>query len=142
MRYYPTIVILLFTFSMCSCSATRSVVKNDPQSDESGSNLISGELAEGTPQNWDNLFRRVPGVQVRGSYPDLSLLIRGAKTLQGDTEPLFVLEGVPLGREFSSLARAANPNDVASIRVLKGTQASLYGARGANGVVVVKLKSE
>jgi len=103
-------------------------------------NLIIPADHEGSPDSWEVLFRRVPGVEVRGAYPNLSLRIRGASSLNLTTEPLFVLEGVPLGHQFSSLARAVTPVQVESIRVLKGPDATIYGARGANGVIEVRMK--
>lgn len=69
-------------------------------------------------------------------------MIRGSESFYLSTEPLFVLEGVPLGTNFLSLDEAATPADVASIRVLKGSDASMYGVRGANGVIEVTLKNK
>lgn len=58
------------------------------------------------------------------------------------TEPLYVLEGVPLGHYFGDLDKAVTPGDVESIEVLKGPETALYGARGANGVIVVRMKNQ
>jgi len=83
---------------------------------------------------------RFPGVQVihldRGGY---SLRIRGTSTFIGSAEPLFVLDGIPLasGTTLSGL----DPRDIDRIEVLKETAAtSAYGARGSNGVIVIKTK--
>lgn len=63
-----------------------------------------------------------------------SILIRGKGTL-GDTSPLIVVDGVA-GREFSRL----NPEDIESISILKDASAAIYGARAANGVILVTTK--
>lgn len=77
--------------------------------------------------------------------------IRGVNTISGSGQPLFVVDGVPIDNSQlnQSLAGVAgpnrasdiNPNDVASIEILKGAAASaVYGARAANGVVLVTTK--
>lgn len=65
---------------------------------------------------------------------DASILIRGKGTL-GDTAPLIVVDGVA-DRSFSHL----NPDDIESISVLKDASAAIYGARAANGVILVTTK--
>lgn len=62
--------------------------------------------------------------------------IRGTNGSAG-VQPLYVVNGVPLGTDISHL----NPGDIESISVLKdASSAAIYGARGANGVVLIKLK--
>lgn len=63
-----------------------------------------------------------------------SILIRGKGTL-GDTSPLIVVDGIA-DRSFSRL----NPDDIESISVLKDASAAIYGARAANGVILVTTK--
>lgn len=63
-----------------------------------------------------------------------SILIRGQATL-GNTQPLVVVDGIP-GRDLNSI----NPNDVESISILKDAAAGIYGARAANGVILVATK--
>lgn len=72
----------------------------------------------------------VPGVQVNGT----SIMIRGATTIYGSTEPLFVVEGVPV-----ITIDNIQPQMVKSIEVLKGSSAAIYGARGSNGVIIINL---
>ncbi len=73
----------------------------------------------------------VPGVQVNGK----SIMIRGATTLNSNTEPLFVVDGVPVMTVDNIL-----PQMVKSIEVLKGSSAAIYGARGSNGVILINLR--
>lgn len=63
--------------------------------------------------------------------------IRGISSLNAGNDPLIVLDGVPYDGAWNSI----NPNDVASITVLKDAASNaLYGARGANGVIIVTTK--
>lgn len=77
------------------------------------------------------------------------VLIRGISSLSGKTEPLYVVDGVPVltgdaaGIATTSNALAMiNPSDIESIEILKdGVTTSLYGSRGAAGVIVIRTKS-
>ncbi len=81
-----------------------------------------------------------------------SIRIRGASSLQGGNEPLYVIDGVPVysgqgfgetgGKVKMSALATINPNDIESIEVLKDASATaIYGSRAANGVVLVTTKS-
>lgn len=66
-----------------------------------------------------------------------SFLIRGTSSLYANTAPLVVVDGFPIEGDFSTI----NPNDVESVTVLKdAAAASIWGARSANGVIVVTTK--
>jgi TonB-dependent SusC/RagA subfamily outer membrane receptor len=55
-----------------------------------------------------------------------------------DNRPLFVVNGMSVGNDFSVVYSMINPNDVSSLSVLKGSDATLYGTRGANGVILIR----
>lgn len=83
---------------------------------------------------------RTPGVEIlqKGGEAGggVSILIRGAGTF-GSTEPLCIIDGAVSNNGLNSL----NPNDIASIEVLKdGSAAAIYGSRAANGVVLITTK--
>ena len=66
-----------------------------------------------------------------------SVIIRGFGSLSANTNPLYVVDGVPYDGAINSI----NPNDIESITIIKDASAgALYGARGANGVVMVTTK--
>ena len=68
---------------------------------------------------------------------DIKFEIRGQTSLGASSEPLVVVDGFPIEGDFSSI----NPNDVESVTVLKdAAAASIWGARSANGVIVVTTK--
>jgi TonB-linked SusC/RagA family outer membrane protein len=69
-------------------------------------------------------------------YDDAGLLIRGASTI-GDSSPLLVVDGV--ADRAGSLGRI-DPNDIASVSILKDASAAIYGSRAANGVILVTTK--
>lgn len=77
---------------------------------------------------YDMIRGRVPGVEVSGK----SIKIRGSNSLNVSTEPLFVVDGV-IVKEIDDIS----PETVKSIEVLKGPDASIYGTRGSNGVIVI-----
>ncbi|QDK78470.1 TonB-dependent receptor [Spirosoma sp. KCTC 42546] len=84
---------------------------------------------------------RVAGVDVAqsgsrpGSVP--TIRIRGRRSFNAGNDPLYVVDGIPLAREYEDI----NPNDVGSMEILKdATATAIYGARGANGVVLVTTK--
>ena len=101
---------------------------------------------------------RVAGVQVMqgnsapGGAPQVR--IRGANTVLGGNEPLYVIDGVPVynselennsnlnvGTQPSNALASINPNDIVSMEILKDASATaIYGARGANGVVIITTK--
>jgi TonB-dependent SusC/RagA subfamily outer membrane receptor len=83
---------------------------------------------------------RFPGVQVFQASGGLSVRIRGATSLRGSTEPLYIVDGFPYTPSSDGLI-ALNPSDIARIEVLKdAAQTAEYGSRGANGVVKITTK--
>ena len=82
---------------------------------------------------FDMIKGRVPNVEVNGN----SIRIQGSSSFIGaSTEPLLVVDGMVV----SSIDDIV-PQQVKSIEVLKGSSASIYGSRGANGVILIRLKT-
>ena len=113
--------------------------------------------------NFDQALQgRIAGVQVtqNSGAPGgaASIRIRGANSITGSSEPLYVIDGIPFQGDGSGVSgfdwaggangqnrvnplAAINPNDIVSIEVLKDASASaIYGARAANGVILVTTK--
>lgn len=83
----------------------------------------------------------VPGVQITGSSGSPTstpvLRIRGFSSINAGKDPLIIVDGSPYDGGWNNL----NPNDVASVTVLKDAASNaLYGARGANGVIMITTK--
>lgn len=84
---------------------------------------------------------RVAGVDVAqsGSKPGTvpTIRIRGRRSFNAGNDPLYVVDGIPLSAGYEDI----NPNDVGSMEILKdATATAIYGARGANGVVLISTK--
>lgn len=85
---------------------------------------------------------RFAGVQVvRSRGGGISLRIRGQSTLMGSSEPLYVIDGMPIHSSPGTALLGINPSDIARIDILKDAGATaIYGSRGANGVVLITTK--
>ena len=77
---------------------------------------------------YDMIRGRIAGVEVSGK----SIKIRGSNSLNVSTEPLFVVDGV-ITEDIDGIS----PESVSKIEGLKGPDASVYGTRGSNGVIII-----
>lgn len=89
------------------------------------------------------LLGQAAGVQVRQTTgtpgAELEVTIRGIGSLGAGSQPLYVVDGFPVG---TSLGQSLNPADIESISVLKdAASTAIYGARGSNGVILITTKS-
>jgi len=130
-----------------------SVKKSDLTGSVASVNM--DDLSEVPASSFDKKLQgRVAGVQVTAltGQPGgaTSMKIRGANSIMSGTEPLYVIDGVLMDgqQNFSWIGSPSenglssiNPNDIESINILKDASATaIYGARGANGVVIVTTK--
>lgn len=103
---------------------------------------------------------KVAGLSISSSSGNMGgsskILLRGANSLSGNNQPLFVVDGVPIegtdynsastargagGYDYGNLVQDINPDDIESISVLKGASATaLYGSRASNGVIMITTK--
>jgi len=122
-----------------------------------GDELTVGRLSDVT----NALAGKVAGLTVNSTSGDpgqaTSVMIRGVSSINGNNQPLYVVDGVPLSNTVSDPyyddqqgghvtsyggISNVNPNDIESMTVLKGAAATaLYGSRAANGVIVITTKS-
>ena len=127
----------------------------------SAQTLDNAELTQGHVTDVTNaLAGKVAGVQINSTSGDPgaanSVNIRGISSINGNDQPLYVVDGVPLQQTtFSGVQKEQdqftnavggisniNPNDIESMTVLKGAAATaLYGSRAANGVIVITTKA-
>ncbi|MGJ8736538.1 SusC/RagA family TonB-linked outer membrane protein [Zobellia laminariae] len=106
------------------------------------------------------LSGKVAGLKVNSPSGNLGgsqrILIRGANSVTGENQPLFVIDGIPMdnsgfnttdaqrgggGVDYGSTINDIDPNSIASVTVLKGAAAALYGSRASNGVVLITTKT-
>ena len=88
------------------------------------------------------LVTRVPGLSLsRAPDGHLVIHIRGTTTFLGDQEPLFIVNDLPLENPVGGNLSSINPRDIESIQVLRDAASTAqYGLRGANGVIIIKMK--
>ncbi len=116
-----------------------------PKSNVAASTVTSKTI-EGRPNASfvQTLQAQVPGLNIstgsgQPGSNNTTVILRGAGSINGNIEPLYVIDGVPMS---SDNFRSINQNDIENISVLKDAGAtSIYGNRGANGVIVVTTKS-
>jgi len=122
---------------------------------------VSGdEVSKNRTSNFvSSLSGKVAGLEIRQTNTlggSTNVVLRGAKSLTGNNQALFVVDGVPFdnsnqndanqrtgrgGYDYGSPIADINPDDIASITVLKGAASTaLYGSRGSNGVILITTK--
>ena len=125
-----TIVVAYGTATKSSFTGSAAVVNAETIENRISTNVTSA------------LAGTTPGVQVISSSGDpasngASIRIRGVGSMYASNTPLYIVDGMPYDGSISDI----NPNDVESMSVLKDAAASaIYGARGANGVVLITTK--
>lgn len=123
--------------------------------------VVEGQqiTAARNPNALNGLSGKVAGVQIRQSNTlggSTNILIRGTKSIGSNNQPLFVVDGVPIsnantnssgqqtgggGYDYGNAAADINPDDIATMTVLKGAAATaLYGERAGNGVILITTK--
>lgn len=104
---------------------------------EAGTLLTEADFQNDAEPIESILQRKVPGITAtRGSDGGLILTLRGNANALGDQQPpMYVINGMPTPSPNGALP--VNPRDIASIKVLKGPEAAMYGTDGFYGVIVV-----
>jgi len=137
-------------------------VSRDEQGSTSSVVNTQAVVRSGEPTLLNTLSGKAAGVQIRRVSGDpgagATIRIRGANTISGASDPLFIVDGVPMnnssnynsgdgrgsrsgGVSNGSRINDLNPSDIATLEVLKGASAAaVWGSRAANGVVVITTK--
>ena len=107
------------------------------------STIESDEIVKAGATNFASaMYGKAPGIRITqtqgGAAGAVSINVRGLTSITGNNQPLIILDGVPIS---SSDFNTISPSDIENISVLKdASSTSIYGARAANGVVVVTTK--
>jgi len=127
-------------------------VQNKKEITGSVSSIKGSDFADQPVQSFDRAIQgRAAGVQVTsaGGQPgsSINVVIRGVATINGTTQPLYIVDGVQLltgsisGVATLDALSSINPDDIESIEILKdAASAAIYGSLAANGVVIVTTK--
>jgi len=151
--------LLLCLFSMAmffACSGTKNTANTNqerpPAVVDTGYQLVPADNAnqsnvmvhpnkeQPTNMNLTDMMRRLPGVRVQGNGQYAKITVSGAESFMAGTDPLYVVNGIAIGSDLSTVYTMVIPKDVVSLSVLKGSDASIYGTRGANGVILIRTK--
>lgn len=90
----------------------------------------------------NSLQGKVAGISIQTTSQGVSsaskVVLRGNRSIAGSSQPLYIVDGVPLGGDITDLS----PDDIASISVLRGSNAAaIYGSRANNGAIIITTKS-
>jgi TonB-dependent SusC/RagA subfamily outer membrane receptor len=147
---------ILFLLTSFGLFGVESCVTN-PNPDKTkemviGADSYGGVSAGASPNNvksmgsfltLDNYLRRVSGVSVNGEGATAQVTIRGVNTIRSGTEPLFIVNGNILSDGYAGAFQMVTADDISSVTVLKdASSTSIYGSRGANGVIIINLKKK
>ena len=125
--------IIIASLILGACGSSEGTASGDRSDRESleEKNRISISLL--------NQIRRIPGIALRNGVPvftknttDISMGV--------PIEPLYVLNGYPIGNSFSDVNQIVDNVNVQKIETMTDSEASFYGSRGANGVILITTK--
>jgi len=145
-RSLGSFVLLVGLVSACARSGRTGPRETTvgPPSDAPPPAAVTAEDIQRTPgmSLEEQMAAKFPGVWVaRTADGGISVRIRGATSLLGNTEPLYVMDGLPLLTGPGGSLTGIVPSDIESIEVLKdAAAATMYGMRGANGVIIITTK--
>lgn len=136
--------LLIALVSACARQSGTRPDKPTPATRPSPAGTVSADAIAKEPGRpiEEILASRVAGVVVtRAPDGGIAVRIRGASSIYGNEQPLYILDGLPFVPGQNGSLTGINPDDIESIRVLKdAADISMYGSRGANGVIVIKTK--
>jgi TonB-dependent SusC/RagA subfamily outer membrane receptor len=115
----------------------------NPSPNNNRSIVTSEDLERSPGEPIENiLMSKVSGIVVtRAPDGGIAIRIRGGSSISSSNEPLYIINGIAFQPGPEGSLTGINPYDIASIEVLKDAAATaMYGVRGANGVIVIKLK--
>lgn len=129
------IIICLF-LAACSSHVNRST-STEPSA-VSNPNTFS---PDNPAMSLADYLKRVPGVHVSQNNGTTMVLVRGINTLDGQREPLFIVNGANVGFGYEKVEPLVAITDIESVRVLKsGQETAAYGMQGTNGVILIRTK--
>jgi len=125
-------------------SACAHAGKTSSEGASAAGNTVTAEDIERSPgvPLEELMTAKISGVWVtRTADGGIAVRIRGPTSVHGSNEPLYVVDGIPIQAGPGGSLTGIPPSDIASIEVLKdATATTMYGVRGANGVILIKTK--
>jgi TonB-dependent SusC/RagA subfamily outer membrane receptor len=167
MKNWKFTILSLGMLMMISCSTSRSAsedgisekgIMDSFDKEKSGSKIIYTE-EEKRESNYDvetsvdtnvknngvlytslvDRLRKIGGLTISGTGDNVSVVIRGMSSIVFSNQPIYVIDGFNVGRDYARANNSVDVNRIKSIRVLKGAaQTAAYGEEGKNGVILIK----
>ncbi len=147
---------LVIALLSMGCSSSGSTLKEDTDEDEvsvgygtQDRKTLTGSVSHVEADDVsrpiarvEEMLERIPGVRlVRSAGGGISVRIRGATSIYGSNDPLYVVDGMTIDVDPGQGLYWLDPVDVETIDVLKDASATaIYGSRGAGGVVIIKTR--
>lgn len=126
-----TIMLTILIMSACSSTSNTGSSSNITKSKSGRSYASYSNLAD--------ILRQQMGLIVKGTGATAEITIRGMNSISLDTRPLYVYDGIQLGRSYARANSAVNLATIKSIRVIKDlSQLTFYGSQGRNGVIYIR----
>lgn len=125
--------LLIVSLALTSACDTSSRVTKDAKNplDQQFNNSLADVLRKNT------------GLQVMGSGDNVKIIVRGTSTIKLNTQPLYVIDGVPIGNDYSAANNLVNPNDITNVKVLRSTSELVqWGENGNNGVIIIETRNK
>lgn len=149
-RLLPFLVFVsLFAFLSCTSTQNTSSTTNEGTHDkgtpihkkEQESEVAEVDQTTNSPTTQlVDLIRRLPGVNIRGSHPNVFVSVRGTTSGSGPIGVLYVVNNKQMGNDYANVVDYLDITTVKSVNVLKGGQTAIYGSQGAGGVILIRLK--
>lgn len=128
MRLLTTIFAFIVTITLVSCSTSNNMSTSSSSSDNNENKYVRvDQLA--------NHINTLPRLTVRGD----NVINTTANTIEGTPNPLFVIDGVQMGRDFGQILQVLDQNKEVIVEFLSSSRATTrYGEEGRNGVIIIK----
>ena len=142
-RLVSCIALTTFVIGCGKSSGTKTQGEPAPALAPAGDKVTAEDVQRAPNVPIEQLLQsKVPGIIVtRTDDGNIAIRIRGTSSFSGNNFPLYVVDGVVVASGPGGSLPGINPYDIASIKVLKDTtDITMYGSRGANGVIVIKTK--
>jgi len=149
--YLVAIIAVAAALGGCASGKTAATPTDDSSDDkisikmddEKSNDPNQVETATNSSLALVDYLRRVPGLQIDQRGSDVNIMIRGASSMTGNNNPLFVINNTPVGNNYSDAVNAVDVNDIKSVNVIKGADGQqMFGMRGANGVIQIFTKKK
>ena len=128
-KYFLLLFCISLTLVGCGTNKTASDSDSAPLNEaQQDKNRVAISLL--------NRIRQLPGITIRNGVPIFNKT-NNSLSSEGSSEPLYVLNGYIVGNSLRGIDQLVNSVNVKKIEALTGSDASIYGSRGSNGVILI-----